>query len=167
MGWGGLGWGGVGVVGRVQWRWLVCVNIVWSSTPPPPRHTQVSNMRPGTLYTFHVVSFRKRDSLWQYGLKPLVCSPGSGWSRVTDCGNGVGYYRSPEDEAVGSESPSDGCVLSPSPLLPPSCAVWIHCTLLPFRVPCCPPCSRRYILTFSHVAPIGGSGVAYFASAYP
>jgi hypothetical protein len=60
-------------------------------------------MRPGTLYTFHVVNFRKRDSLWQYGLKPLVCSPGLGWSRVAECGHGVGYYRAPEEATGDSE----------------------------------------------------------------
>jgi hypothetical protein len=67
----------------------------------------VSNIRRGQQYTFHIVNFQKRDALWQYGLKPLVCVPGRGWTRLSDCGSGVGYYRVPEEAAGGD---GEGCV---------------------------------------------------------
>jgi hypothetical protein len=63
----------------------------------------VANLRPSVTYTFHIVNFQKRDTLWQYGLKPLVCVPGRGWARIPDCGNGVGYYRVPEEAAAGGD----------------------------------------------------------------
>ena len=65
------------------------------------KHTQwfyfsVTNVIQGITYTFNLVNFRKGDSLYNYGMQPLLYSEesarqtGVGWSRV---GHGIGYYR--------------------------------------------------------------------------
>ena len=65
------------------------------------KHTQwfyfsVTNVIQGITYTFNLVNFRKTNSLYNYGMQPLLYSEeaarqtGVGWSRV---GHGIGYYR--------------------------------------------------------------------------
>jgi len=65
------------------------------------KHTQwfyfsVSNVIQGITYTFNLVNMKKSDSLYNYGMQPLLYSEeamkqsGVGWSRV---GHGIGYYR--------------------------------------------------------------------------
>ena len=65
------------------------------------KHTQwfyfsISNIIQGITYTFNLVNMKKSDSLYNYGMQPLLYSEeamkqsGVGWSRV---GHGIGYYR--------------------------------------------------------------------------
>jgi hypothetical protein len=65
------------------------------------RHTQwfyfrVRNTRPGTLYKFNFINLAKVDSLYNYGMRPLMYSEtdartkGVGWVR---CGRDICYYQ--------------------------------------------------------------------------
>ncbi|XP_022809843.1 cytosolic carboxypeptidase 3-like [Stylophora pistillata] len=65
------------------------------------RHTQwyyfrVQDMVPGTTYKFNIINLLKKDSLYNYGMKPLMYSErdakarGLGWKRV---GSHISYYK--------------------------------------------------------------------------